>query len=401
MSNLNLPPLDPIGDEERQFTDQEQQTAPEVTSAAERLWNQIMHLGLGETTLKVMTGVASVVLVLLVVLVMSKFYLSANANAADITPDPEITRTGPSLPVTEEVQPALYSSFGVSRLAQIHTTRPSKPRLDVSEYEIVQGDTLFGIAEKFGLKPETLLWSNRHILGDNPHNIFPGIRILIPPFDGAIYQWNTGDGLNGVSKFYNVTPDVIIDWAGNDLDRSTLGDLSLPNIPAGTLLFVPNGKGEFTDWLERYTREEPAVSSISGGSCGVITEGYIGNGTFIWPTTERYLSGYDYTPETNHRGIDIAGKIGNPIYAVDGGVVVYSNWNTNGYGNLIVVDHGNGWQSVYAHLDTFAKYCGDNVEQGEIIATLGTTGNSSGPHLHFELRNEQYGAVNPWNFLER
>ena len=132
----------------------------------------------------------------------------------------------------------------------------------------------------------------------------------------------------------------------------------------------------------------------------MITAGYIGYGTFVWPTTETWLSGYDYSPETNHRAIDIAGDIGNPVFATDAGVVVYSNWNEAGYGNLIVVDHGNGWQSVYAHLDNYAKYCGDNVEQGEMIGTLGSTGNSSGPHLHFELRNEQYGAVNPWDFLQ-
>jgi len=85
--------------------------------------------------------------------------------------------------------------------------------------------------------------------------------------------------------------------------------------------------------------------------------------------------------------------------SVDDGVVVYSNWNVNGYGNLIVVDHGNGWQSVYAHLDSFLKYCGDNVSQGEQIATLGNTGNSTGAHLHFELRSKDYGAVNPHDFL--
>ncbi|HOW91199.1 MAG TPA: M23 family metallopeptidase, partial [Anaerolineaceae bacterium] len=114
-----------------------------------------------------------------------------------------------------------------------------------------------------------------------------------------------------------------------------------------------------------------------------------------------WLSGYDYSPETNHRAIDIDGSIGNPVWAVDAGVVVYSNWNENGYGNLIVIDHGNGWQSVYAHLDTFLKYCGDSVDQGEQIGTLGTTGNSTGPHLHFELRNETYGIVNPWDFLQQ
>jgi len=369
-------------------------------SAAEKLWSRIMHLGLGEVSLRILTAVGSVLLVLFVVWVMNKFYLNAHGKGGELTSTPTVIPTSPLLAVDGDTLPAVYSGFSVSRLALPHTNRPAKPRNEIITYTIQTGDTLFGIAEKFGLQPETLLWSNRHILGDNPENIFPGVEILIPPIDGAIYQWNSGDGLNTVSNFYKVTPDVILDWPGNKLDRNTIGDLSLPNIPAGTFVFVPGGRGEFTDWLPKYTRDKPATSSISGSACGVITSGYIGYGTFVWPTTERYLSGFDYNPSTNHRGIDIAGRLGNPIYAVDAGVIVYSNWNENGYGNLIVVDHGNGWQSVYAHLSDFARYCGDNVEQGETIGYMGSTGNSTGPHLHFELRNEQYGVVNPWDFLQ-
>lgn len=391
----NYTPRDPLPDDETT-------TTPEPRSAAERLWDRIIHVGLGETTLRVGTGIVSIALVVLVVWVMSSFVLK---NQALPTEEPQPTQAplevAAAAPTTAMVDPEelLYSGFAIPRLAQIHTDRPAAARTTIIDYVIQSGDTLFGIAEKFGLKPQTLLWSNRHILGDDPHNIFPGVKILIPTMDGAVYFWNTGDGLNGVSSFYKVTPDVIIDWPANKLDRATLGDFSMPNIPAGTMLFVPGGEGEFTDWLEHYTREQPAVSSISGSACGVITEGYIGSGTFVWPTTETWLSGFDYSPETNHRAIDIAGSIGNPVYAVDDGVVVYSNWNEHGYGNLIVIDHGNGWQSVYAHLDNYLKFCGQNVDQGEQIGMLGTTGNSTGPHLHFELRHESYGVVNPWDFL--
>jgi LysM repeat protein len=330
---------------------------------------------------------------------MSRFFLKAEKNNTLPTATVSALETTPIALNNDPFTPILVSKFSVFREAQLHTILPPKPRSTVTEYTIVEGDTLFGIADKFGLKPESLLWCNQHILGNDPHNIYPGVTILIPPFDGAIYEWAEGSGLNGVAKFYNVTPDAIVDWPANQLDRTTLGDFSLPNIPIGKLLFIPNGYGEFSDWLEQYTREKPATSTITGSACGTITSGYIGTQTFIWPTTETWLSGFDYLPSTNHRAIDIAGSIGNIIYAVDDGVVVYSNWNENGYGKLIVVDHGNGWQSVYAHLDSFLKYCGDNVSQGEQIATLGNTGNSSGPHLHFELRSETYGPVNPHDFL--
>lgn len=383
----------------------EENLPSDYRSPAERLWDRVVHLGLGETTLRVGTAVVSLLLVLFVVWVMSRFVIS-NQNKPTAQPEEEaaaaVVKVTPVAPVLLQSETVLYSGFDISRLAQVHTDQPAKPRTEMIEYTIVAGDTLFGIAEKFGLKPQTLLWSNRHILGDDPHNIFPGVNILIPVMDGAVYKWNTGDGLNGVASFYNVTPDVIVDWPANNLNRASLGDFSLPNIPEGTLLFVPGGVGEFTDWLPNYTREQPAESSISGSACGIVTSGYVGSGPpFIWPTSETYISGYQYSPETNHRAIDIGGKIGNPIYAVDDGVIVYSNWNEHGYGNLIVVDHGNGWQSVYAHLDNYLNFCGDNVFRGQQIGMLGTTGNSSGPHLHFELRHTNYGAVNPWDFLEQ
>lgn len=392
-------PSESLPEDELPLQEPEEQIESKKTITLNQVWNKILHFGLGEPTVRIGTAAASLILIVLVVWVMSKFFLKAEKSSPLPTSVVSSIQATPIIPINENLSPILASSFSVFRLAQLHTILPPKPRSNVTEYTIVEGDTLFGIADKFGLKPESLLWSNKHILGDNVDSLRPGVTILIPPFDGAIYQWAEGSGLNGVAKFYNVTPDAIVDWPGNQLDRATLGDFAMPNIPVGKLVFVPHGYGAFTDWLEQYTRDKPATSSITGSACGTITEGYIGSGTFVWPTTETWISGYDYSPSTNHRGIDIAGSIGNPVYAVDDGVVVYSNWNTMGYGNLIVVDHGNGWQSVYAHLDSFLKYCGDNVSQGEQIATLGSTGNSSGPHLHFELRSETYGAVNPHDFL--
>jgi murein DD-endopeptidase MepM/ murein hydrolase activator NlpD len=91
--------------------------------------------------------------------------------------------------------------------------------------------------------------------------------------------------------------------------------------------------------------------------------------------------------------------MGIPIYAADSGVVVYSGWNNNGYGYLIVIDHGNGWQTRYAHLSQRNVECGAYVYQGDVIGLMGSTGNSTGPHLHFELLNLTYGKVNPLDFL--
>ena len=80
-------------------------------------------------------------------------------------------------------------------------------------------------------------------------------------------------------------------------------------------------------------------------------------------------------------------------------MVVYSGWNDYGYGNLIVIDHGNGWQTYYAHLETIYAQCGQSVYQGDQIALMGITGNSTGPHLHFEMRSDTYGKVDPLLYM--
>ena len=108
-------------------------------------------------------------------------------------------------------------------------------------------------------------------------------------------------------------------------------------------------------------------------------------------------TGYDYS--SIHPAIDIAGSTGHAIFASDSGVVVYSGWNDWGYGYVVVLDHGNGWQTLYAHLSSISVGCGQAVFQGQVIAAMGISGNSSGSHLHFEIMHDEYGKVNPWNYL--
>ncbi len=288
---------------------------------------------------------------------------------------------------------------GIVRAVIWHTDVPTRPREEVIKYKVQPGDTVFGIAEKFGLKPETILWGNYNILADDPHRLRPGQELNILPVDGTYYEWHAGDNLRVVAKFFGVSPEEIINYPGNHLPPNT--DPEHPNIKPGTWLIVPGGHRAFVSWsAPQISRKNPAVAKILGpGSCGKVYEGPIGTGTFIWPTTLHYLSGYDYSPAINHYGIDIAGKLGYPVYAVDNGVVVYAGWNNWGYGNVIVIDHGNGWQSLYAHLSRILVGCGQAVYQGDMIGAIGSTGRSTGPHLHFELRHEKYGKVNPWNFL--
>lgn len=292
-----------------------------------------------------------------------------------------------------------FPESDVERVTKLHTIIPTRPRLEVITYEVKTGDSLFGIADKFGLKPETILWGNFEVLEDNPHSINPGDILNISPVDGILHVWAAGEGLSGVAKFFEATVQDIIDWPGNELNPDI--DLEDSEIEPGKVIVIPGGSREYVSWTApRIPRSNPSVASILGpGYCGSIYDGPIGYGTFIWPTSLHYLSGYDYSPATNHYAIDIAGDTGHTIWASDAGVVVYAGWHNGGYGNVIVLDHGNGWQTLYAHLSAINVWCGAGVFQGTVIGAMGSTGRSTGPHLHFEMRHDTYGRVNPWNYL--
>lgn len=381
-------------------------TTTEGESRVALLWQRLACMGLAESTLRAGTHMLSIALVLLVVWIMRQFYwqipaaeMPRQAAFAAAMPTPTLTAILPALPLFAP-SPDAYPS-GIPRLALAHTTIPSRPRTEVIPYTVQKGDTVFGIAEKFGLKPETILWGNYFVLADNPHALSEGQLLNILPVNGVYHRWSAGEGLNGVAAGYSVKPEDILDWPGNHLDAETIGDWAHPNIKVGTFLVIPGGKRDFITWsAPRITRDNPAVASILGpGSCGTILDGATGGGTFIWPSDTHDLSGYDYSPSTNHFGIDIRGYLGQPMWASDGGVVVYAGWNNYGYGNVVVIDHGNGWQTLYAHMDALYVICGQSVFQGTPLGTVGNTGKSSGPHIHFEMRHDTYGRVNPWDFL--
>ena len=369
-----------------------------------RFWDRLRRFGLGETALRVGTASITLLLVLLVAWVMNTFYQN-NPEIADETVN--VANAAAFAEPTATVPPPSFHAGGSNadgfyRSADLHTMLTvDQDRNEVIQYTVETGDSIFSIADKFNLKPETILWGNRYTLGDDPHFILPGQTLNILPVDGVYHMWSAGEGLNGVAEFYNVTPEDIINYPGNGLNLNTIGDYANPNIPPEKMLVIPGGQGTFTDWrTPRISRDEPATAKHLGpGACSGSFDGISGSLTFIWPSTERYLSGYDYSPETNHFAIDIAGRLGNPIYAADHGVVVYAGWNDYGYGEMIVIDHGSGWQTLYAHLSVINVNCGQEVYQGDTIGLMGSTGKSTGPHLHFEMRSDDYGRVNPWDFL--
>ncbi len=291
------------------------------------------------------------------------------------------------------------SADGILRTTNLKTIIPSRPRAEVITYTVQTGDTLFSIASNFNLKPETLLWGNYDVLNDNPHLLKPNQVLNILPVNGVYYQWQEGDTLESVSTFFKSDTQSIINFSGNFIDLADVG-VNGAGVETGEWIIIPGGKRAIKDWgPPAITRQNPASARYYGeGACGNIYEGAIGNGTFIWPTTDRSLPGNAFDPSV-HPAIDIGGQEGNPIFATDSGVIVYAGWSDYGYGYLIVIDHGTGWQSAYAHLSAVGVSCGQSVYQGGTIGALGNTGNSTGAHLHFEL-SINGAKVNPLDYVQ-
>jgi murein DD-endopeptidase MepM/ murein hydrolase activator NlpD len=327
--------------------------------------------------------------------------LSPGTATGDGTTSIETAAPGPVSTLNPEMLPSFNTPGGTGGIyikADLHTIIPDRPRLDILKYLVQEGDTLFGIAEKYGLKAESILWGNWYTLEQDPHTLKPGQELNVPPIDGVLYSWSEGDNISKVADSFHAEPEALIEWPGNHIAFDV--DYANPEIEEGSLILIPGGRRDAPTWqMVTITRSNPAAASILGpGFCGSVSSGPIGTGVFDWPTSSRWISGYNYIPGV-HEAIDIGGAIGHGIFASDNGVVVYSGWNNYGYGYVVVIDHGNGWQTLYAHLDTINVGCGQAVFKGGTIGTMGVTGNSSGPHLHFEMRSELWGRVNPHNFL--
>lgn len=367
-------------------------------SVVSRWFVNLVDIGLGEPLVKLGTNLFSIIVIASIVLLARTFYRQAQE-----TPD---GADQPPIPIEAVVQanPVIElgssSGVGISRSAQLHTNIPSRPRNELSIYTVQDGDTVFGIAEKFGLKPETILWGNYNTLLDDPHSLQTGQELTILPVDGVYWEWLGGIPFGEWARFYGVSAADVIEYPGNNIDPNTVGDYENANIKPGTWLIIPGGKRDFVSWSAPLgvTRENPASARVLGaGACDPISGGAVGYGYFIYPTNKHYLSGFDFSPQTNHNGLDFAGQTGEAAYASDAGVIVYSGWNDYGYGNMVMIDHGNGFQSLYAHLSAINVGCGQSVGQGEVIGAIGSTGRSSGSHLHFEIMAGV--KVNPWDYL--
>ena len=268
----------------------------------------------------------------------------------------------------------------IARLPVPHTTLPDRVRTGVVTYTIQSGDTIFGIALKFGISPETIVWSNQEALWDAPWLIKPGLELYIIPVDGVLYTVRAQETVAGIAIDYGIeTAAIYNEW--NDLAQGVA-------LREGQLLVLAGARGEEVDWEPPPLYPSSGAVGSSYGICsGVTVAGPGANGWFVLPTGGSRVSGWYFHDPRNptHIGLDYGCRLGDPIYAADSGVVTIAGWN-GGYGILVELTHGNGFVTRYAHLSELLVGCGTPIYQGQVVGYCGSTGYSTGAHLHFEVR---------------
>lgn len=234
-------------------------------------------------------------------------------------------------------------------------------RSAIIEYVVETGDILGSIAEKFNLNIASLLWAN-----DLSYYsiIRPGQKLKILPTDGLVYKIKKGDALEKIAKKYQSDINDIIDF--NKL-------VSIHDIAIGQEILLPGGI--------KPTVYRPTTRSVT--SVFSPTPAVDGGGKLLWPTNSRRITQYY---RWRHSGLDIGNKRGQPIYAAESGKVEAAGWNRGGYGYYIIINHGGGLKTLYAHNSKLYVKKGESVSRGDIIAAIGSTGWSTGPHVHFEVR---------------
>jgi len=287
-----------------------------------------------------------------------------------------------------------FGSTSIARELQLKTNRPERPRYEAVVYRVTRGDAMLAIAEQFTIKSETILYVNPTVLDDNPHSLRPGMELIIPPVDGLYYDWQEGDTIEAVAEEFDAEAEDILNFPGNQID------LTSPTIEPGTRIMIPGGSRALRDWsqdLATVGRSNTGSTGTSDFGTNICGGGPVGSG-FGWPANDHSISGNGYGP--GHLGIDIAANQGDPVYASSAGVVTMSQGGYNyGYGDVVQIDHGNGYVTVYAHLSQRNVGVCEAVGQGTVIGLAGSTGNAFGSHLHFEIR---YGGsnINPLEIVQ-
>ncbi|MBI4021863.1 MAG: peptidoglycan DD-metalloendopeptidase family protein [Candidatus Andersenbacteria bacterium] len=255
------------------------------------------------------------------------------------------------------------------------TPRPAPAKIPFI-YTVAEGDTIGSIADQFNIRTNTILWSNGL---DSTSPIHVGDHLTILPVDGVLHTVTAGDTVLALAQKYDAAAADII--AHNQLSPAA-------ELHISQKLIIPGGTAA--------PRTAPAILSRDQQLADADSDtpppppAAVAGPGLAWPTTTRHVAQYF---RWGHTGIDLDNRARPPVYAAADGTVEYTG-RLGGYGNLVIISHGGGMQTYYAHLDKSYVSRGQSVSKGEAVAKMGSTGRSTGPHLHFEVR--QHGqAVNP------
>ncbi|RJR25121.1 M23 family metallopeptidase [Candidatus Microgenomates bacterium] len=245
------------------------------------------------------------------------------------------------------------------------STLITNARAEVIDYTVSSGDTLSGIAKKFDVSVDTILWANNLQPGAK---LKPGQVLKISPVTGVIHKVKKGDTVYSLAKHYSTDTQAIVDYPFNTFVNDENFEIAV-----GQVLIIPDGI------MPKAKQTSPVYTAQQTPNAGTV----VASGTFVWPTSGKISQGFRWY----HRAIDIANKTGTSVLAADAGRVITAGWPDNiGYGNRVVIDHGNGFVTLYAHLSKISVSQGQTVRRGDTIGLMGSTGRSTGPHLHFEIR---------------
>lgn len=256
----------------------------------------------------------------------------------------------------------------------VATDFSNRPPDNIRKYTVASGDTLASIAKKFDVSVNSIKWAS-NLKSDT---IKAGDVLSIPPSTGVVHKVVSGDNIYSIAKKYKVDPQNILNWPYNNF-----ADLENFTLIAGQNIFVPDGVIE--------EQGQPQLRQVFAQA----QAGVQGSSNFIWPTS----GGITTYPVSWHMALDIANGSAPPILASDTGTVIFSGCLTWGYGCHIIIDHGNGYQTLYGHMSRLDASAGQVVSQGQQIGVMGSTGRSTGTHCHFEIRSGGT-LLNPLNFLK-
>lgn len=267
--------------------------------------------------------------------------------------------------------PTVFSVFAEGIDTQ---TSFSQARDKIFEYQVAEGDTVSSIAEKFGVTPDTIRWQN-DLTKDR---IKVGQTLEILPVTGMAHKVQKSDTVYSIAKRYDASAQAIVDFPFNTFTNDETFALAI-----GQTVIVPDGVKPAAAVTPRIRQITPDAGSV------------VASGKFVWPTSGTISQNFSWY----HKGIDIANHSTPEVLAADAGLVITAGWSPVGYGNYIIIDHGNGYRTLYAHLQTIYVVSNQTVNRGSRIGKMGSTGRSSGIHTHFEvIKNGVY--LNPLSVLK-